>query len=218
LKSPLNRYDRSNIFRPWGYQPGHVTEWAKLLCQLDAHLPKPWHLPRAAELFYRAWSTAWDPLHGGMHYGFAPDDSICDPAKYHWVQAETLAAAALLALRTSQARYRQAYHRQWQYCWQHFVDHQQGAWFRILTADNFNVTREKSPRARWTTTTLAPVSTCGAPWALQDPAPVYERLDSGCTLVRMRVKGASSNRPTWRACEGTGSASVADSYRKRRCS
>jgi mannose/cellobiose epimerase-like protein (N-acyl-D-glucosamine 2-epimerase family) len=143
-----NRHDRSNIFRPWGYQPGHFTEWAKLLCQLDEHLPKPWHLPRATELFDRAWSTAWDPLHGGMHYGFAPDGSICDPAKYHWVQAETMAAAALLALRTGEARYRKAYHQQWQYCWQHFVDHQQGAWFRILTADNFNLTREKSPAGK----------------------------------------------------------------------
>src|SRR5690606_9205747 len=25
-----NRGDRSNIFRPWGYQPGHQVEWAKL--------------------------------------------------------------------------------------------------------------------------------------------------------------------------------------------
>src|SRR5262249_52730299 len=24
-----NRHDRSNIFRPWGYQPGHLAEWAK---------------------------------------------------------------------------------------------------------------------------------------------------------------------------------------------
>jgi glucose-6-phosphate isomerase len=40
-----NRHDHSNIFRPWGYQPGHFTEWAKLLCQLDALHPQPWHLP-----------------------------------------------------------------------------------------------------------------------------------------------------------------------------
>ena len=30
----------------------------------------------------------------------------------------------------------------------HFVDHAQGAWFRILTADNFNLTREKSPAGK----------------------------------------------------------------------
>ncbi len=143
-----NRHDRSNIFRPWGYQPGHFTEWAKLLCQLDGRLPRPWHLPRAMALFDRAWQTAWDGVHGGMHYGFAPDGSICDAAKYHWVQAETFAAAKLLELRTGERRYGEAYLQQWRYCWKHFVDHQQGAWFRILTADNHNLTREKSPAGK----------------------------------------------------------------------
>ena len=46
-----NRHDRSNIFRPWGYQIGHQTEWAKLLLILDRHLPAPWHLERAVDLF-----------------------------------------------------------------------------------------------------------------------------------------------------------------------
>jgi mannose/cellobiose epimerase-like protein (N-acyl-D-glucosamine 2-epimerase family) len=143
-----NRDDRSNIFRPWGYQPGHFTEWAKLLCQLDAHLPAAWHVPRARELFDRAVDVAWDHAHGGLHYGFAPDGSICDGAKYHWVQAESMAAAAVLALRTGDPAYWDWYDRIWAYCWQHFVDHRQGAWFRILTADNFNLTREKSPAGK----------------------------------------------------------------------
>lgn len=150
-----NRHDRSNIFRPWGYQPGHFTEWAKLLCQLDAHCTTlrgsashAWHLPRARELFDRAWDLAWDREHGGMHYGFAPDGSICDGAKYHWVQAETMAAAALLALATGDDRYWHAYDTAWRYCWQHFVDHREGAWFRILSADNLNLTREKSPAGK----------------------------------------------------------------------
>jgi glucose-6-phosphate isomerase len=143
-----NRHDRANIFRPWGFQPGHFTEWAKLLCQLDTHLPRPWHLERAVTLFDRAFEVAWDGTHGGMHYGFAPDGTICDAAKYHWVQAESLAAAALLAQRTGQSRYWDVYERLWSYCWGHFVDHRQGAWFRILTHDNFNLTREKSPAGK----------------------------------------------------------------------
>jgi glucose-6-phosphate isomerase len=143
-----NRHDSSNIFRPWGFQPGHFTEWAKLLCQLDTHNPVAWHLPRARELFDRALATAWDDKNGGIHYGFGLDDSICDAAKYHWVQAESMAAAAILALRTGDATYWDWYDRIWQYCWQHFVDHDQGAWFRLLTADNFNLTREKSPAGK----------------------------------------------------------------------
>ena len=143
-----NRHDSSNIFRPWGFQPGHFTEWAKLLCLLDTHSPADWHLPRAKELFDRALAVAWDEPNGGIHYGFGLDDRICDAAKYHWVQAESMAAAAVLALRTGEQKYWDWYERLWQYCWQHFVDHEQGAWFRILTADNFNLTREKSPAGK----------------------------------------------------------------------
>jgi mannose/cellobiose epimerase-like protein (N-acyl-D-glucosamine 2-epimerase family) len=33
----FNRDDPANLFRPWGYQPGHFTEWAKLLLQLERH-------------------------------------------------------------------------------------------------------------------------------------------------------------------------------------
>jgi len=140
-----NRHDKTNIFRPWGYQPGHHTEWAKLLLQLDAHLPADWHLPRAEALFEAAVSRAWDAQYGGLHYGFGPDDSICDGDKYHWVQAESFAAAALLAMRTGKAGYWDWYGRIWDYCWQHFVDHEHGAWFRILDPANLNHTREKSP-------------------------------------------------------------------------
>ena len=143
-----NRHDKTNIYRPWGYQPGHHAEWAKLLLQLDALHPADWHLPRAEALFAIAVKYAWDEAHGGMHYGFAPDGSLCDADKYHWVQAESLAAAALLALRTGKAAYWTWYEKLWAYCWRHFVDHREGAWFRILDAANLNHTREKSPAGK----------------------------------------------------------------------
>jgi glucose-6-phosphate isomerase len=148
LDLDYNRHDSSNIFRPWGYQPGHFTEWAKLLCQLDTHYPAAWHVPRARELFDRAVAAAWDAPHGGLHYGFDLQEKICDPAKYHWVQAESLAAAAILAQRTGSAQYWDWYDKLWHYCWAHFVDHEQGAWFRLLTKENFNLTREKSPAGK----------------------------------------------------------------------
>jgi glucose-6-phosphate isomerase len=83
-------------------------------------------------------------VHGGIFYGMAPDGSICDDGKYHWVQAESMAAAAVLAVRTGDERYWQWYDRIWTYCWEHFVDHDHGAWFRILDGANRNHTREKS--------------------------------------------------------------------------
>ena len=139
-----NRHDRTNIFRPWGFQIGHQTEWAKLLLQLDALAPTDWHVPCAQFLFDDALRAGWDTAHGGIFYGMAPDGSICDDGKYHWVQAESMAAAALLALHTGESRYGDWYDRIWAYCWQHFVDHQHGAWFRILDGRNLNHTREKS--------------------------------------------------------------------------
>ncbi|WP_047193558.1 AGE family epimerase/isomerase [Caldimonas brevitalea] len=143
-----NRHDRSNIFRPWGFQPGHLTEWAKLLLILERHRPLPWLLPRAEALFEAAFRHAWDEQHGGLYYGFAPDFSVCDDDKYHWVQCESLAAAAVLGHRTGRAEYWRWYDRLWAYCWQHWVDHEHGAWFRILTRDNRKLTDEKSPAGK----------------------------------------------------------------------
>jgi len=136
-----NRNDKTNIFRPWGYQPGHLTEWAKLLLILERHRALlasggGWLLPRAVELFDAAMRHAWDEECGGIYYGFAPDSSICDDDKYFWVQAESIAAAALLASRTGEARYWDWYDRIWRYSWEYFVDHRYGAWYRILSRDN----------------------------------------------------------------------------------
>jgi mannose/cellobiose epimerase-like protein (N-acyl-D-glucosamine 2-epimerase family) len=149
----FNLEDKANLFRPWGFQPGHFTEWAKLLLILEthqAHLQNDaaWIAPRAQSLFDHALNVAWDHLHGGIHYGFAPDLSICDPHKYFWVQAESMAAAAYLAQRTGEERYWQHYQAIWEYSWQHMIDHDYGAWYRILTADNQKISDEKSPAGK----------------------------------------------------------------------
>ncbi|HVO88317.1 MAG TPA: AGE family epimerase/isomerase, partial [Casimicrobiaceae bacterium] len=143
-----NRNDRTNLFRPWGFQPGHLTEWAKLLMLLDRHRKNPGRLGRAAFFFDTALDIAWDTQHGGIAYGFAPDRTICDGDKYHWVQAESLAAAALLGEATGDVKYWNWYARLWDYCWRHFVDHEYGAWFRTLAPDNRKITNEKSPAGK----------------------------------------------------------------------
>jgi mannose/cellobiose epimerase-like protein (N-acyl-D-glucosamine 2-epimerase family) len=151
-----NRDDKTNIFRPWGYQPGHLTEWAKLLLILERHAghlqqSSSWLAPRAAELFDAALAKAWDGQYGGIFYGFGPDSEICDSDKYFWVHAESLAAAALLAARSEQdgkRRYLDWYDKLWHYSWQHFIDHRHGAWYRILAHDNSKITDEKSPAGK----------------------------------------------------------------------
>jgi mannose/cellobiose epimerase-like protein (N-acyl-D-glucosamine 2-epimerase family) len=149
-----NRHDKTNIFRPWGYQVGHLTEWTKLLLQLEPHLqsagmPVPaWLVPTARHFFDTAMRHGWDDTHGGLVYGFAPGGEVCDADKYFWVQAESFAAAALLALRTGDDRYWQWYDRIWAYAWAHMVDHVHGAWYRIRTPDNRAYSDEKSPAGK----------------------------------------------------------------------
>lgn len=149
----FNKDDPKNLFKPWGFQPGHQTEWAKLLLIMDPLLRErgtgqDWLVPKAKELFDRALAAAWDEVNGGICYGFAPDGSVCDGEKYFWVQAESLAAAALLEDRTGDAGYREVYEKIWRYSWQHMIDHTYGAWYRILTQDNRKIDDEKSPAGK----------------------------------------------------------------------
>lgn len=148
-----HRDDPKHLFRPWGFQPGHQTEWAKLLMILEPLLhergrEESWILPTARHLFDTALQRSWDPMHGGMCYGFAPDGSICDGDKYFWVQAESLAAAALLHARTGDAAYDEWYVTLWTYAWENFIDHTYGGWYRILTQDNRKYSDEKSPAGK----------------------------------------------------------------------
>jgi len=143
-----NKDDPQNLFRPWGYQPGHFTEWAKLLLILDRYKPQAWLVNTAQSLFDQALEKAWDHEHGGICYGFAPDGEICDGDKYFWVQAESMAAAALLAEKTGEQRYWDWYNKIWDYAWEHFVDHQYGAWYRILSRNNTKYDDLKSPAGK----------------------------------------------------------------------
>jgi mannose/cellobiose epimerase-like protein (N-acyl-D-glucosamine 2-epimerase family) len=142
-----------HLFRPWGFQPGHQTEWAKLLMMLERYTKgtarhKAWLVPTGAHLFDVALEKAWDNEYGGIAYGFSPEGDVCDDDKYFWVQAESLAAAQLLFETTGDAKYDQWYEKIWAYSWEHFVDHTYGAWYRILTRDNKKYDDEKSPAGK----------------------------------------------------------------------
>jgi mannose/cellobiose epimerase-like protein (N-acyl-D-glucosamine 2-epimerase family) len=64
------------------------------------------------------------------------------------VQAEALAAAARLAVRTADPRYWSWYDRIWAYAWTHLVDHEHGAWYRILDRRNCKYDDKKSPAGK----------------------------------------------------------------------
>lgn len=139
-----NKDDPKNLYRPWGFQPGHQTEWSKLLLTLHRHSPNQKWVDQAKQLFVRAYEHAWDEEQGGLIYGFSPDGKWCDDDKYFWVQAESFAAAAMLFEATGEQQFINAYHALWQYSWDHMVDHKYGAWFRVLRRDNTKYSDEKS--------------------------------------------------------------------------
>ena len=151
-----NRDDRSNIFRPWGYQTGHLTEWAKLLLMQwnGRRCPRRRRTAGSCRAHTssstRRWRTAGTRPHGGLVYGFGPrqtrsatatSTSGCRPRRLArrprcWRSAPTTVA------------YWHWYDRIWGYAWQHFVDHDHGAWYRILAPDNRKLTDEKSPAGK----------------------------------------------------------------------
>ena len=143
-----NKNCPDDLFRPWGFQIGHLTEWAKLLLIIERHVKEEWLVTRSVELFDVAMKMGWDAQFGGLYYGVDPDGNVCDSDKYFWVQAESFAAAALLATRTGEARYWEWYNRIWAYSWHHMVDHKYGAWFRILDRNNKQYDDLKSPAGK----------------------------------------------------------------------
>ncbi len=139
-----NKNDPKNLYRPWGFQSGHQTEWSKLLLTLNKYSPDQILVDRAKLLFDRAYNKAWDNQYGGLIYGFSPEGEWCDDDKYFWVQAESFAAAAMLYQVTGESRYLDHYQSLWQYSWQHLVDHKYGAWYRVLHRNNKKYSSEKS--------------------------------------------------------------------------
>lgn len=135
--------------RPWGFQIGHQTAWARLLVTLAGLRPgEEWMLPTAKRLFIEAVDAGWDRKHGGLIYGVDFNRAPLNRDKVYWVQAGSLAAAARLGECTGEARYWRWYDRIANYCWQHMVDHEHGAWYRVLTADNRRYSKEKSPAGK----------------------------------------------------------------------
>ena len=134
-----------DLFKPWGFQPGHQVEWARLLLSLLEIRAQSWYLDRAETLYRNGMKDGRDLDYGGIFYGFGLDGEICAPSKYFWVQAESIATAWRLFWLTEKPNYRDDYLEFWRYAWDHFMDHQHGAWFRILSREGQKIDRLKSP-------------------------------------------------------------------------
>jgi mannose/cellobiose epimerase-like protein (N-acyl-D-glucosamine 2-epimerase family) len=152
-----NRDDPKNLFRPYGYLPGHFVEWSKLLLILERYRSEPWMLETARLLFDTALDKSWDERNGGMNYTFDRSGKILDADRYYWVLAEAIAASAALALRTGLEKYWNWYDQAWSFSDAHLVDHQYGAWYRVLDANNNRYDDKKSPPSK---TDYHPLGAC----------------------------------------------------------
>lgn len=131
-----NRNDPTHTFRPWGYQPGHQIEWAKLLAVLDRHADASWLVPRAEELFDAAIEYGWDDDRGGFYYSFDLDGEPLVTDKYSWEVAEAIGAAAVLADRTDRDRYLEWYDRFWDYAEEYMIAPGARNWYTKVTETN----------------------------------------------------------------------------------
>ncbi|MFC7157313.1 AGE family epimerase/isomerase [Halomarina halobia] len=131
-----NRDRPDHLFRPWGYQPGHLLEWSKLLLSLARHRSEAWLLARAVRFFDAAVEHGWDDGRGGFVYNFDRDGAPIVADRYYWPLAEGIGAATLLAEATGDARYREWYDRIWTYAWDHVVNRRHGNWYFKLTPEN----------------------------------------------------------------------------------
>ncbi|KTG08335.1 N-acylglucosamine 2-epimerase [Haloprofundus marisrubri] len=141
-----NREQPEDLFRPWGYQPGHHAEWAKLTAALSRHTDEPWPRERATELFDAA-LDGWDEEYGGFYYTLDREGDPVVDDKYGWPVAEAIGAAAVLSDVVDDAdreRYLEWYDRLWAYAEANLVA-PGGNWYTQLTRENEYVDTSDGP-------------------------------------------------------------------------
>jgi mannose/cellobiose epimerase-like protein (N-acyl-D-glucosamine 2-epimerase family) len=129
-----------------------LTEWAKLLLLLERHAGS-WPTVRLA-----AAARARAVRHGagqGLGRPARRHPLRLRPGRQHLRRRQILLGAGRklgrrrrAGGRTGEEGYWTWYDKIWDYSWQHFVDHEHGAWYRILTPDNQQISDEKSPAGK----------------------------------------------------------------------
>lgn len=136
-----NRDNPTHTFRPWGYQPGHQIEWAKLLAILGRYVDATWVIPRAAELFEASVTHGWDEQRGGLYYSLDRDREPLVSEKYSWEVAEAIGAAAMLYEQTGKQQYLEWYDQFWSYAERHLINQETRCWYTKVTEANEPVPR-----------------------------------------------------------------------------
>lgn len=139
--TPLPEYNAdqpADPFRPYGVTVGHQLEWSRLLLHVEAALPDPpaWLLADSVALFDAATTRGWD-VDGadGFVYTLDWQDRPVVRERMHWVVAEALAAATVLARRTGDERYDAWFERLRAYVDRYVAD-PRGSWHHELDPAN----------------------------------------------------------------------------------
>jgi sulfoquinovose isomerase len=124
-------------FKPFGATPGHGLEWARLLIQLDVAGQTPSRrLEPAANLYRRAVADGWVSGEGGFVYTTDWSGVPVEARRFHWVAAEAVAAADVLARSSDDPRYGDDAAAWWEWIDRNLVDHVKGSWFHELDTEN----------------------------------------------------------------------------------
>lgn len=121
--------------RPRGYLPGHLAEWAKLLCQIHEFRETEWLVERAERLFDAAVDLGWDDDRGGFVYRVGRDGEPLEETRQYWPACEAIGASARLAAVTGDDRYWDWYDRVWADAWDTLVNQRHGNWYYTCTPD-----------------------------------------------------------------------------------
>jgi mannose/cellobiose epimerase-like protein (N-acyl-D-glucosamine 2-epimerase family) len=139
--NPLLEYNADrpqDPFKPYGATPGHGLEWARLLLQIDAEAGTAGRRTDAAvALFDRAVADGWDAERGGgFVYTTDWSGTPVEPRRFHWVAAEAVATAQVLARVTGDERYAELERGWWGWIREHLVDAEHGSWHHELDTEN----------------------------------------------------------------------------------
>jgi mannose/cellobiose epimerase-like protein (N-acyl-D-glucosamine 2-epimerase family) len=152
-----NKDNPGNIFKPWGFQTGHQTEWAKLLMVANQHRPSQRWVDRAVAFQQSAYRHGWDAQHGGLMYGLHPTLALVTRTNIFGSRPNRLPAHGDCGGTPE----RPNFWRNTKPCgsgvgstwWTTSTAHGFASW--VLTAENSKTPNH--PRAKWITTPWGPV-------------------------------------------------------------
>ena len=123
-------YRGSDMFRPFGYTPGHALEWTRLALQLFALGQRrlDWLPEAAAQLFTQAVTQGWDAERGGLYYTLEYDGAPRVRDRLWWPICEGVGAAHFLGRLEQGGECELWYRRFWDFAARRLIDSAHGGW------------------------------------------------------------------------------------------